>query len=107
MELGSLLIFCCLSPPSFSSYSFVSLSFSFSLSPFFSFLSSQISASLCDGPEISLYNNQTATVNGTEVVNGTFAVCQDGTLIGFCDDGSIDDGAAQMFCNALGYLSKL
>ena len=84
------------------------LPFSYFFSSFSSLFSSlpQIPIALCDGPDISLYNNQTAIVNGLEGVSGTLGLCQDGTLTGFCDDGSIDDGAAQMFCNALGYLCK-
>ena len=61
----------------------------------------------CHGPEVSLYNNQTFTQNGIETVTGTVGVCQNGTLVGYCDDGSIFGGAAQYFCNALEYLCKL
>ncbi|XP_019854126.1 PREDICTED: neurotrypsin-like, partial [Amphimedon queenslandica] len=66
--------------------------------------SGRFSTGVCNGPEISLYNNQSVIVNGTETINGTFAVCQDGILFGFCDDGSIDEEAAQLFCNSLGYI---
>ena len=61
----------------------------------------------CHGPEVSLYKNQTFTQNGIETVTGTVGVCQNGILVGYCDDGSIFGGAAQYFCNALGYLCKL
>ena len=40
-------------------------------------------------------------------MTGTVGVCQNGTLVGYCDDGSIFGGAAQYFCNALEYLCKL
>lgn len=45
-------------------------------------------------------------VNGTEVVTGTVGVCRNGVLSGYCDDGTIFDGAAQQFCNVLGYVCK-
>lgn len=45
-------------------------------------------------------------VNGTEVVTGTVGVCRNGVLSGYCDDGAIFDGAAQQFCNVLGYVCK-
>ena len=70
------------------------------------FLSSVHTATSCDFP-IALYNNQSYTFNGTEVLTGTVGVCADGTLVGYCDVGNIADGTARYFCNALGYLGKL
>ena len=60
---------------------------------------------VCNGPSPQLYNNVSYVSNGIEYVTGIPVLCEDFTILALCNDGSIYDDPASLFCDALGYES--
>ena len=64
-----------------------------------------LSHTVCNGPSPQLYNNMSYVSNGIEYVTGIPVTCEDFTILALCNDGSIYDEPASLFCDALGYES--
>ena len=60
---------------------------------------------VCNGPSSQLYNEEFYLSNGIEYVTGIPVLCEDFAIIALCNDGSIYDDPASLFCDALGYES--
>ena len=60
---------------------------------------------VCNGVSPQFYSNVTYVTDGIEYVTGIPILCEDGAIGALCNDGTIYDDPARLFCDALGFES--
>ena len=60
---------------------------------------------MCNGVSPQFYSNVTYVTDGIEYVTGIPILCEGGTIEALCNDGTIYDDPARLFCDALGFES--
>ena len=60
---------------------------------------------VCNGAGPRFYSNVTYVTDGIEYVTGIPILCEDGAIGALCNDGTIYDDPARLFCDALGFES--
>ena len=60
---------------------------------------------VCNGFGPRFYSNVTYVTDGIEYVTGIPVLCEDGAIGALCNDGTIYDDPARLFCDALGFES--
>lgn len=62
---------------------------------------------VCVSGSVQLLNSNTVTSNGYTVTTGLAAQCINGIYVTLCNDGTITQDTSDLFCNVMGYESKL